>query len=221
MDTNGSVVQTEDGSATLVSGIFHERYHSIHGAKTESDVVFISAGLSTAAKSLNKVTILEMGFGTGLNALMSWDYAEKNKVKVEYIGYEKYPITTDNAEELAYGSLFKSSDEFLKLHTIKENTKKDLSEYFSFEKQFKDIIEIDNEDYFDVIYFDAFAPAAQEELWTIEIFQKMYNSLKSGGILVTYCAKGQVKRNMKAAGFHIEGLPGPPGKREMTRAQKL
>lgn len=221
MDINKSVVLTEDGSATLVSSIFNERYHSIHGAKTESEVVFISAGLDECAKSRNKVSILEMGFGTGLNALMSWDYADLHKVKVEYIGFEKYPISTAQAERLEYGSFYKSKHDFLKLHEIEKDQQIILSDYFSFEKKVKDIIELDQENYFDVIYFDAFAPAAQEELWTIEVFNKMHKSLKSKGMLVTYCAKGQVKRNLKAAGFTIEGLPGPPGKREMTRAKKL
>lgn len=221
MGKSSSVVRTEDGSSTLISTIFHEKYHSKYGATTESQVVFIDAGLVDATRRCDEVRILEMGFGTGLNALMSWDYADKHRVKVKYVGFEKFPITADLASELNYGVSYKTQEEFAKLHDLSERLEKKLSPNFSFSKFHEDINTLDKKDYFDVVYFDAFAPAAQEELWTVELFSKMYDCLRENGTLVTYCAKGQVKRNLKSAGFEIESLPGPPGKREMTRAIKL
>ena len=221
MGKSSSVVRTEDGSSTLISTIFHEKYHSKYGAATESQVVFIDAGLVDASTRCDEVRILEMGFGTGLNALMSWDYADKHHVKVKYVGYEKFPISADLAGELNYGASYKSQEEFARLHELSERLEENLSPHFSFSKFHEDINTQDKQNYFDVVYFDAFAPAAQEELWTAELFSKMYDCLRENGTLVTYCAKGQVKRNLKAAGFEIESLPGPPGKREMTRAIKL
>lgn len=215
-----SIVATEDGSSTLVSSIFNERYHSIYGATTESQVVFINAGLVDAVDRTSSVKILEMGFGTGLNALMSWNYADDHKVDVEYTGYEKFPITSEIASELEYGSLFKSKEDYLNLHDCSADQFHKFSTHFTFRKRLTDIDELSDQDYYDVIYFDAFAPAAQEELWSVELFEKMYNSLQNQGVLVTYCAKGQVKRNLRAAGFEVTGLPGPPGKREMTKATK-
>lgn len=221
MSSNNPIVITEDGSSTLISSVFGERYHSIHGAQTESQVVFIDAGLKHFALSNEAIKVLEMGFGTGLNALMSWDYADSNKVQVEYTGYEKFPITTSVAEKLNYGSLYKSKDHFLRIHSISESETHKLSPYYKHTVYHKDIKDLTSEEEYHVIFFDAFAPAAQEELWTTEMFTLLYKSLKPGGILVTYCAKGQVKRNMKSVGFKVIGLPGPPGKREMTKALKV
>ncbi len=220
MTNNTSIVLTEDGSSTIISPIFKERYHSKYGAQTESQVVFLDAGLNHFANLDETICVLEMGFGSGLNALMTWEYADSLEKKVSYTGYEKYPIKEELATELNYGKLYKSQREFLSLHTSKVKQTHSLSSFFQFELRHEDIETVDEKNKYHVIYFDAFAPSAQEELWTTEIFSKLYASLKSGGVIVTYCAKGQVKRNLKAAGFSVEGLPGPPGKREMTRAIK-
>jgi tRNA U34 5-methylaminomethyl-2-thiouridine-forming methyltransferase MnmC len=214
------VISTEDGSSTLVSSIFNERYHSKHGARTESQVVFIDAGLKHFSEQSGPIKILEMGFGTGLNALMSWDYADKNQQYIEYKGYEKYPIELATAKVLNYGDLYKSQESFLKLHSTNSGNQILPSKYFKFQVNHSDIFTLNEENEYHVIFYDAFAPLAQEELWTTEIFNNLYKSLKKGGVLVTYCAKGQVKRNLKSVGFKVIGLPGPPGKREMTKAIK-
>ena len=214
------IVETEDGSETIISPIFNERYHSIHGAKTESEVVFINAGLGDK-KSYSDIHILEMGFGTGLNALLSWLYAEENQQKISYTGYEKFPVKQEITASLNYDRLLHSPDYLKQLHEVNWNELISFNSYFSFKKIQDDIHHMKDTEQYDVIFYDAFAPAAQEELWSVELFTNMYQSLKENGILVTYCAKGQVKRNLKEAGFIIEPLPGPPGKREMTRGRKM
>lgn len=214
-----AIIVTEDGSQTVISPIFKERYHSIYGAKTESDVVFIHSGLGDKI-DLNEINVLELGFGTGLNAVLAWKYASENDKVINYTGFEKYPVKLDVITKLNYGKLLDFSEEFTHLHQASWNIQHQLDGHFQFCKIDADINTLKYTNEYDVIFFDAFAPAAQEELWTTEIFQLMYDSLKTNGILVTYCAKGQVKRNLKAAGFTIEPLPGPPGKREITRARK-
>lgn len=215
-----SIIETEDGSQTIISPIFKERYHSIHGARTESQVVFIDAGLIHKLNSPAPINILEMGFGTGLNALLSLkESIDRNRI-INYIGYEKFPVLKEHLALIRYGEELELANHFKELHTLEWNHTHQLTSLFSFEKRQSDINSITEQESFDVIYFDAFAPASQEELWTVDLFQKMYDSLKKDGVLVTYCAKGQVKRNMKEVGFSIEPLPGPPGKREMTRARK-
>ena len=219
-NTPSSIISTEDGSQTLISSVFGEKYHSIYGARTESQVVFIDAGLKDRMQ-LEQISILEMGFGTGLNAIMSMKEAIAENKYIQYTGYEKFPITIETANQIEYGKVFNLESEYLQMHSCDWNTPQQLHPSFSFKKIQDDINALQDENAYDVIYFDAFAPSAQEELWSVDLFNKMYNSLKADGVLVTYCAKGQVKRNMKAAGFIIEPLPGPPGKREMTRARKV
>ena len=215
-----SIIPTEDGSQTIISPVFGEKYHSIYGAKTESQVVFIDAGLKDRMH-LSHISILEMGFGTGLNSLMSMKEAMDQNKTIQYTGYEKFPISDSTADEIGYGQIFNLENEYSEMHSCSWNEIHQMHPLFSFRKIRDDINNLEEQNTYDVIYFDAFAPSAQEELWSIELFNKMYDSIKSDGVLVTYCAKGQVKRNMKAAGFIIEPLPGPPGKREMTRARKI
>jgi len=214
------LITTEDGSQTLISPIFGERYHSIYGAKTESEIVFIDAGFRNQISEA-PLHILEMGMGTGLNAYMTWIEAEKNGVQVYYEAYEKFPVEKPYWTSIGYQELFESDFPFNKIHSSNWNEVLEFSHHFQFQKINQDILKVEKEEFFNVIYFDAFAPGAQEELWTKSIFDLMFKSLKNNGVLVTYCAKGYVKRNLKAAGFKIEALPGPPGKREMTRARKL
>ena len=215
-----SIIETEDGSQTLISSEFNERYHSIHGARTESEVVFINAGLLEKLDSDSTIHVLEMGFGTGLNALLTLKESVNTNQSIFYVGYEKFPIELNQAKHFRYGNELDLADSFQDLHELPWDQQHQLTPLFTFEKRREDINMITESNRFDVIYFDAFAPAAQEELWTIDLFQKMHSALKADGILVTYCAKGQVKRNLKEVGFSIEPLPGPPGKREMTRARK-
>ena len=216
-----TVEVTADGSSTIYAPTFNQHYHSTHGALQESRHVFIDAGLAHCSKS--SVSILEIGFGTGLNALLTAIEAKNQKKKIRYVGLEKYPIQSNELPLLNYTSVLNVDAItvlFEALHTTPWEIENALSPNFSLEKREQNFLDIDDENAFDIIYYDAFAPNAQPELWTEEIFKKMFEALKTGGFLVTYCAKGQVKRNMKAVGFLVEGLPGPPGKREMTRATK-
>ncbi len=233
MTRSFDILETSDGSYTLISSTFGEPYHSRHGAITESEHVFINAGLLAVAENKKKISVFEMGFGTGLNALLTWMKAEELELKCNYHAVEPYPLQREEWASLNYGQLL-DQEKFERLHACKWNQEVKLSEHFSFKKISEDIEEYlhlsaspclegrrRNQDRFDLLYYDAFAPNAQPELWTESIFSQMFSLLNTGGILVTYCAKGQVKRNMKAAGFIVESLPGPPRKREMIRATKV
>jgi tRNA U34 5-methylaminomethyl-2-thiouridine-forming methyltransferase MnmC len=214
------VRMTKDGSPTLFVESFDEHYHSIHGALQESLHVFIKMGLEHVSE--NSLSILEIGFGTGLNA---WLTALKltESTKVSYHAIEKYPVNQEEIEALNYDQLAKSDEEaklFHAMHHAPWEADVRIKPNFILKKLKMAIENIQTTNTYNLIYFDAFAPSAQPELWTETIFSAMFDALKPGGTLVTYCAKGQVKRNMKAVGFTIERLPGPPGKREMTRATK-
>ncbi len=214
------LVITNDGSPTLYVERFDEHYHSIHGSIQESLHVFIQAGLDYKAKQQPSIRIFEMGLGTGLNALLTLNYAQQHNVFIDYHAIELYPLTMESINKLAQFPNFNHPN-FLELHQIKSNKMLNIGENFRFTKYLQDINDYKPSQLFDLIYYDAFAPSAQDELWTVEMFQKMYDMLDDGGCLVTYCAKGIVKRTLKSVGFNIESLPGPIGKREMTRAIKL
>ena len=213
--------QTKDGSNTLYVPDLNEHYHSVHGALQESQHVFIKHGLEHILEQKRDVKILEIGFGTGLNAILTLPFALAQKAFVQYDTLEKYPLTMDVVEQLHFEQFILNPellDHFKKMHAAPWNEPIDLSPYFTLQKIHETLEEFSPpEAYYDVVYFDAFAPEKQPELWTEEVFAKLYNATRPGGILVTYCAKGAFKRNLKAAGFIVEALPGPPGKREMTR----
>ena len=217
---------TKDGSKTIFVPSLDENYHSVHGALQESLHVFIDGGLRYFdSTNLSSIKVLEMGYGTGLNAYLTYAFAQQNKVRIDYIGIEKYPVEADLFSGLNYSELMKEQIKTYELmdctafHKLPSDVKNFVSEYFSLEK-----MKIDIRDYqtteVDLIYYDAFAPSAQENLWTEEIFAQMHSFLKPSGALVTYCAKGSVKRALRSVGFEVQSLPGPPGKREMTRAIK-
>jgi tRNA U34 5-methylaminomethyl-2-thiouridine-forming methyltransferase MnmC len=216
-----SIFQTADGSKSILSGQFGESYHSRHGALQESLHVFIDNGLKFKSLSRNNITILEIGFGTGLNAGLSWYFSEKHPhLQIAYAGIEAYPIDPELIQDLEYDTLL-SFSKFNLMHELAWNTNHALSSTFNFLKLKKRFEEMDyDKSSYDIIYFDAFAPACQPELWGETMMAKMYNALRPAGILVTYCAKGTFKRALKATGFSLEKLPGPTGKREMTRATK-
>jgi len=201
-----------------------EHYHSMHGALQESTHVYIQNGLSQIQKS--SVRILEIGLGTGLNCLLTYDTFLKSEHihLIEYTAVEAHPIDPDIIAELGYHNQIKSidSEKFLKqLHTSPANTTFEAATNFYCLLHHRKIEEITlpkNE--YDLVYFDAFGPRNQPEMWSEEILQKMFDSIDSGGMLLTYCAKGSVKRSLKSIGFLVESLPGPPGKREITRALK-
>lgn len=212
-------VISKDGSSTLFSPHFDEHYHSIHGAIQESMHVFIGAGLKQFEQ--NEVRILEMGFGTGLNALLTLIHGSEKKV--EYTGLEAYPVPQELLDKLNYPHELgaEAVEKFQKIHDAEWEKAESISPNFLLSKHKIQLEEFANETHYDLVYFDAFAPSAQAELWTLDIFQKMYALMANGGILVTYCAKGDVRRAMIAAGFQVEKIPGPPGKREMLRAKKV
>jgi tRNA U34 5-methylaminomethyl-2-thiouridine-forming methyltransferase MnmC len=216
------VIKTSDGSKTIRILELDENYHSIHGALQEANHVFIKYGLEGLGTK-KTLSIFEMGFGTGLNAFLTALKARDLQVKVEYQAIEAYPVSREELQELGYAFLNGKDDIpiYQQLHEVKWEELHGINAHFSLKKINKKLEEAKMEPaYFDLIYYDAFGPRAQEEMWSVGPLRKMYECLKPGGFLVTYCAKGQVKRNLKEVGFRIEVLPGPPGKREMTRAWK-
>lgn len=212
-----------DGSDTFYIPELNEYYHSHHGAIQEANHVFIKNGLHFFLEKDN-LSILEVGFGTGLNALLSCLEAEKMSKKVEYFTLEPFPLNKNEILQLNYTEKVENSIAniiFEKIHQVSWNKYVEISSFFYLIKLNETIQEIElNPESFDIIYFDAFGPRVQPEMWTLEIFQKLYNLLKKQSCLVTYCAKGQVKRDLKSANFMVETLQGPPGKREMIRAIK-
>jgi tRNA U34 5-methylaminomethyl-2-thiouridine-forming methyltransferase MnmC len=213
---------TGDGSKTIFLPELNETYHSSNGAVQESRHIFIQNGLDLVEKK-GAIRILEVGFGTGLNALLTAMWAEKNNQSIHYTGIEAKPLPPDLCFQLDYPSIIgqiseKIYDELINCDWEIENQ---LSTHFSIQKREVKIQDFVALEPIDLIYFDAFGPRVQAEMWDITILEKMFQSLKSGGALVTYCAQGQFKRDLKAVGFQIESLPGPVGKREMTRAIKI
>lgn len=212
---------TEDGSHTLFVAELNEHYHSTHGAIQESMHVFIDAGLRECKKK--EIRVLEIGFGTGLNAFLTMEQAESMGKKIDFTSLELYPLTMSEVEKLNYADILNplKKDYFHKLHTLKWGEWGQVTLYFSLLKLHLDFRSPNNfkpESKFDVIFFDAFAPDKQPEMWTQEIFDALYSFSNSKAILTTYCAKGSVRRMLQKAGFEVERLPGPPGKREMLRA---
>jgi len=214
---------TADGSDTLISDLFGESYHSKHGAITESNHVFIQAGLLPFLEKNTKIKILEIGFGTGLNALLTILATEGANSGVHYVAYEYYPITAKEASLLNYPThlQYPQSAAFLSsIHESEWSVPINITPNFVLEKRQETFEDLSDVESYDLIYMDAFAPTAQPSYWEVPFVTQLAISLKPGGVLVTYCAKGSFKRALKEAGFDVEGLPGPPGKREMTRAQK-
>lgn len=204
--------QTGDGSFTLFIPEVEETYHSTHGAVQESMHVFIENGLKACDKE--EIRILEVGLGTGLNASLTLQHAKGN---VAYCALEPYPLSKEILEELST----KKSDQLeMKFHLSAPNEWISIQEQFSFARMEVGLEEFQSEEKFDLIYYDAFGPRVEPGLWTLERMQQCFNLLNEGGVFVTYCAKGEVRRNLQAAGFVVERLAGPPGKREMLRGGK-
>lgn len=230
---------TEDGSATLYVPQLNEHYHSVKGARTESRHIFIDMGLKASAALCPH--ILEVGFGTGLNALLTLEEAERKKRPTHYTGIDLYPLTWEEVDILKYSD----SPLFKALHLAPWEVDVPITPYFTLRKVRKDLVNeelrMKNEEYSsaiisegyslfpafhsslnpDIVYFDAFAPEKQPEMWSERIFRGLYEAMNTEGILTTYCAKGSIRRLLQAVGFTVERLPGPPGgKREILRATK-
>ncbi|WP_242206595.1 tRNA (5-methylaminomethyl-2-thiouridine)(34)-methyltransferase MnmD [Aestuariivivens insulae] len=221
------IIITSDGSTTIHLPEWNEQYHSKHGAIQEAYHVFIKHGLHHYYHlNFNReeaISILEIGFGTGLNTLITLLEAGKLNTKVDYTGVEAYPVAIEEALKLNYTEMLEDHvdlDVFKTLHSVSWEAQHDITPAFSLIKQNKFFKDIDAKAQFNIIYFDAFGSRVQPDLWTEAIFQIMYDALKPSGVLVTYSAKGSVRRAMQSVGFAVEKLPGPPGKREMLRAYK-
>ena len=214
------ILFTEDGSQSIYVEELNEHYHSIHGAMQESQHIFINHGLKLCNK--RSLSILEIGFGTGLNALLTLLKADSNALQIDYHSLEKYPLQAEEYSQLNFGEIDgKPSDLLLhQLHECLWEQDVVISHNFTIRKSLVDLVEWQPTRNYDLVYFDAFAPDKQPQLWTEQIFSTIFHSMNDGGILSTYCAKGQVRRNMKAVGFSIEKKPGPIGKREITLALK-
>lgn len=218
-------IETEDGSLTLYSERFGATYHSVQGAKEESRHVFINNGLLFFLDRYPQkaLSILEIGFGTGLNAFLTFLEAERLKVNIHYHTVECYPVPMDIVSQLNFIEDHSPDEQavFGKMHGQVWDVEQQLSEHLSFSKHLENIESFHLSQGFDLIYFDAFSPKEQPSLWTEDIFRNMYALLKEKGMLVTYCAQGQMKRNMKAAGFKVKALKGFAAKREMTVGEKI
>jgi tRNA U34 5-methylaminomethyl-2-thiouridine-forming methyltransferase MnmC len=251
-----TIIETSDGSHSLFVRSLNETYHSRHGAMQESQWVFIKNGLASAfdfAQASTDSRILEVGFGTGLNALLAMRWAEEHQLNVHFTTLETHVLPMEVAEKLNYCETdisenpeFERSREqlspqqspvpersrgqqreeqeyrelFLQMHSSNWHEDIAITPHFTLHKALREVQSEVSEAQFDFVFYDAFGPPTQPEMWTPAIFQRLFNALKPEGILVTYCAKGQVRRDLQAAGFIVERLPGPPGKREMLRATK-
>ncbi len=219
-------IKTGDGSVTIHLSEWDEQYHSKHGAVQEAQHVFIKMGLHHFLQNFseNELKILEIGFGTGLNAFITFLESEKLPQKISYWGVEAYPVAVEEVKGLNYPEVLKAEDKkdlFQQIHDSHWEEVVQLSPEFSLSKLQKKFQEIDDQEAYHLIYFDAFGARVQPELWTEDIFSQMYAALQKNGVLVTYSAKGSVRRALQTVGFSVERLPGPPGKREMLRATKI
>ncbi|SDS21299.1 tRNA U34 5-methylaminomethyl-2-thiouridine-forming methyltransferase MnmC [Gillisia sp. Hel1_33_143] len=220
------IITTGDGSSTIHIPEWNEQYHSKHGAIQEARHVFIEMGLKKILERDNckEISILEIGFGTGLNAMVTWEAIEAKEIFINYTGVEAYPVAVEEIIQLNFAEEIKLENSkaiFNKLHVTSWEEANKISENLTLTKQQKFFHQIEDVDTYDLIYFDAFGARVQPDLWTVEIFEKMFKATKQDGILVTYAAKGSVRRAMLEVGYKVERLQGPPGKREMLRATKV
>ena len=215
------IITTQDGTKTILLPELKETYHSKNGALQEAEHVFIKNGLSLIQKT--EIKVFEMGFGTGLNSVLCYRFSNNKNIKIHYTGIEAYPVNLEDIKTLEFNSFLSDleHDLFVKTHDSILNNSIVKSKQFEFELIVKKIQDYKmKESAFDVIFYDAFGPRIQGDLWGIDLLEKMYFGLKKGGLLTTYCAQGEFKRNLRSIGFNVEAVAGPPGKREMTLAWK-
>lgn len=222
LSKNRKIITTNDGSHTLLVPALNEQYHSIHGAVKEAEHVFLNMGLDECLRSERvSINVFEVGFGTGLNALLSAQWATSKQKKLAYTSVEKFPVSKMEFQQLNYGDILNGSELYTKITDAKWGDFTTVSNVFSLRKLKLDLLKDTLPNGFDVVFFDAFAPNKQPELWDTLVFEKIYGIMSENSLMVTYCCQGQAKRNMISAGFEVEKVPGPPGKREMLRARKL
>lgn len=220
---NIQIITTGDGSSSLLIPALGETYHSRHGALRESLHVFIDNGLRHVMKNRDRISILEIGFGTGLNAWLTCNVLHGSSKHAIYTSLETNPLAESLTTALNYthGSSLAESEFFNQIHRESWNEMRMIHQGFTLCKMHVSLQEFTTDSYFDLVYYDAFGPPTQPEMWTELLFRKIFERCSPGAVLVTYCAKGQVRRDMESAGWTIERLPGPPGKREMLRGTKL
>jgi tRNA U34 5-methylaminomethyl-2-thiouridine-forming methyltransferase MnmC len=219
--SNIQIITSADGSSTIQLEDINETYHSSKGALSESIYVFIEKGLKEKSRS-SSLTILEIGFGTGLNAFLTYIEAVENNQKIHYHTLEPFPLPSTIIERLNYPELVKEGKfkkEFYILHSTDMDISVSVHDCFELTKHQIKLEDFTSDIKADIVYFDAFAPSKQPELWSLENLEKIKSLMSKDGILVTYCAQGQFKRNLAALGFEVETLEGPPGKKEMTRGR--
>jgi len=211
---------TKDGSHTIYIPELDEHYHSIHGAINESIHVFLQSGFSF--HPILNLRILEIGFGTGLNAILTMIRAEEENRMVTYHAVELNPLPIKIIRQLNYPLLLEGiyKEKFRQVHEITWNIEHEITSLFRLKKILADISDYELTGGYNLVYFDAFAPDKQPDMWKQEILLKIYNAMDQGGILTTYSVKGEIKRKFENCGFHVEKIPGPPGKREMLRCVK-
>tara|TARA_Y100000991_G_scaffold207077_1_gene184763 strand:+ start:569 stop:1240 length:672 start_codon:yes stop_codon:yes gene_type:complete len=221
---NLNLKQTADGSSTLYNQMLDEHYHSIHGALNESIHVFIRMGFLNfveSFKSAKDINILEIGFGTGLNCILTFIENIKLNISLNYTALEPFPLEMEIIDNLDFNLASRHLDAFKLIHQSFWEKPVEINKQFSLEKSRLELKDFNDNKFYDIIYFDAFAPSKQPELWKVDVFTKLFNLTSYNGVLVTYCAKGQVRRDLEKVGYFVERLEGPPGKREMLRATKV
>jgi tRNA U34 5-methylaminomethyl-2-thiouridine-forming methyltransferase MnmC len=220
-----SFAMTSDGSKTLFNEQVGENYHSRHGALQESKHVFLNSGLNyyMDGKAEKIASILEVGFGTGLNFLVTADHCIKNQIQLNYTGIEAFPLKKEMIAETGYQEYVSQElwNSFLTNYLVALHNKTEINNVCSLEIAKEKLLDFRSEELFNIIYFDAFAAVHQPEMWNLESLNHISKFLKPGGVFVTYAITGDLKRTMKSLGFSIEKVPGAAGKREMLRAVKL
>ena len=223
MTSRLTIVRTGDGSNTIRDNLLDVTYHSLHGAVTESDHVFIQQGLAHVSRRIDSIHILEMGYGTGLNAYLSYLYSSRHDLTIEYDAYETHFLPQDIYSSLDYGIYVNDGSPGM-YEAVFANVPcalKQVDPGFTLSVHDRTIFDLDADRTIDLVYYDAFGPTSDQALWDVPVLQKVYQSMKQDGVLVTFCAQGQFKRNLRSLGMQVESLPGPPGKREMVRATKI
>ena len=216
-----TIEKTADGSPTLYREDIDEHYHSVKGAVAESLHVYIETGWRKASELPGPVRVFEVGFGTGLNAAITAASALESKIPTEYYAVELYPLPKETTDLVAETLEEEYREAFEKVNELPWEEPTRINQYFSLQKMEANLLSMDVPEELDAVYFDAFAPEKQPEMWDKAIFQKLYNAMKPGAVLTTYCAKGSIRRMLQQTGFLTERLPGPPGgKREILRATK-